>query len=31
MKTYPFRTAWALVLLGLNFFIAAIYAGWVQI
>jgi photosystem I protein len=27
---YPFRTGWALVLLGINFLVAAYYFGIVQ-
>ncbi len=28
---YPFRTFWALLLLGVNFFVAALYAGYLNI
>ncbi len=27
MKAYPFRTGWALLLLGINFVVAAYYFG----
>ncbi|MBW4471083.1 MAG: photosystem I protein PsaX [Stenomitos rutilans HA7619-LM2] len=28
---YPFRTFWALLLLGINFLVAAIYGGYLNI
>jgi photosystem I protein len=30
-RPYPFRTFWALLLLGVNFLVAAIYAGYLNI